>query len=89
MTPTPTPVECWRCGADTGEDPADVGENVTYCRPCRAVMVLPCDCGGRYGAQYNTWLAGDLVRACPDCGAICAYWDDDDLVDPETVEAGR
>lgn len=68
---------CFRCGADTGEDLADVGKYVTYCQPCRAVMVLPCDCGGSFDRSSSR------LPTCSDCGARCGYWDDSDLVDLE------
>lgn len=71
---------CHRCGAATGEvcTLAD-REYVTYCPPCRAAMVLPCDCGG----TFERGRGPGRPPLCPDCGTICAYYDDDDLTDPD------
>lgn len=70
---------CHRCGEETGEEiePADA-EYPGYCVPCRSALVLPCPCGGIYGDPYMTTTA---VRTCPDCGTVCAGWDDSDLVE--------
>ncbi len=74
---------CHRCGSATGEacTLAD-RERVTYCPPCRAAMVLPCDCGGTFDRGRHG------PPLCPDCGTICGYYDDDDLTDPDGEEVG-
>lgn len=51
-----------------------------YCTPCRARLVLPCPCGGTY--EHSTDHRGMTSTTCPDCGTLCAYWDDEDLVEP-------
>ena len=84
----PDAVTYHRCGAETGEDPAEVGENVTYCEPCRGELVLPCDdCGGTYGPTVASKFGGAAVKWCPDCGRVCAYWDDSDLCERDEVPA--
>lgn len=74
--------ECHRCGDLTGETiAADDAEYPGYCPPCRDALVLPCPCGGIYGPTYAARFTGAAVRSCPDCGSVCAYWDDSDLVE--------
>lgn len=70
---------CHRCGDETGETvTAADAEHAGYCPPCRSVMVLPCDCGGTFERDRGP----GRPPLCPDCGTICAYYDDDDLIDP-------
>lgn len=82
-----TPPDCWRCGAEV-DGAGDLGpDDVTYCPPCRSALVLPCaGCDGYYGPTYTAPMTGAAVRECPDCGTICAYWDDDDLTEPPTPD---
>ena len=27
----------------------------------------------------RSWLSDQFIATCPECGAVCAYWDEEDL----------
>lgn len=74
-------IECWKCGTHLPDEMGIGEEEPIYCGPCRASLILPCDCGGVFDRS------GRGMPVCPDCGMRCGYWEDCDLVDPEDREA--